>query len=154
MLPMHDAAAPTLVRRIACMAYESLLVLAVLITLLLLPHTVLDALTRFASPPSLLWAHALLLLGLYFGWFWSSGRQTPAMKTWKIQLLTARGGPLTPGHALLRLLLASVSLAFCGIGILWALVDREGQFLHDRLAGTRLRFTGAPSTRSSSPPLP
>ena len=25
-----------------------------------------------------------------------------------------------------------------GISIVWALFDREGQFLHDRLAGTRL----------------
>jgi uncharacterized RDD family membrane protein YckC len=27
---------------------------------------------------------------------------------------------------------------FCGAGILWALVDRDRQFLHDRLAGTRI----------------
>jgi hypothetical protein len=25
-----------------------------------------------------------------------------------------------------------------GISLAWALADREGQFLHDRLAGTRL----------------
>jgi hypothetical protein len=35
-------------------------------------------------------------------------------------------------------LLAFASLALSGIGIGWALVDRDRQFLHDRLAGTRL----------------
>ena len=35
-------------------------------------------------------------------------------------------------------LLAFASLALTGVGIGWALVDRDGQFLHDRLAGTRL----------------
>jgi len=28
------------------------------------------------------------------------------------------------------------------LGILWALVDRDRQFLHDRLAGTRLVLAG------------
>ncbi|HET7776841.1 MAG TPA: RDD family protein, partial [Azospira sp.] len=30
------------------------------------------------------------------------------------------------------------SLGFFGAGIVWSLFDRERQFLHDRLAGTRL----------------
>jgi uncharacterized RDD family membrane protein YckC len=29
---------------------------------------------------------------------------------------------------------------YLGAGLLWALFDRDGQFLHDRLAGTRLVF--------------
>ena len=31
-----------------------------------------------------------------------------------------------------------VSLLFLGLGFLWAFVDRDRQFLHDRLAGTAL----------------
>jgi len=34
--------------------------------------------------------------------------------------------------------LAWPSLAFLGCGLLWALFDRDRQFLHDRLAGTRI----------------
>ena len=42
---------------------------------------------------------------------------------------------MTPGKAIARFLIAAALLPF---SILWALVDRDRQFLHDRLAGTRL----------------
>jgi uncharacterized RDD family membrane protein YckC len=42
---------------------------------------------------------------------------------------------VTPGKAVLRFLLA---LALLPVSIAWALFDRDRQFLHDRLAGTRL----------------
>jgi hypothetical protein len=35
-------------------------------------------------------------------------------------------------------MLAIASIALGGGGYWWALFDRDGQFLHDRLAGTRL----------------
>jgi uncharacterized RDD family membrane protein YckC len=31
-----------------------------------------------------------------------------------------------------------MSIGLAGIGILWALFDRDGQFLHDRIADTRI----------------
>ncbi|MFN9122921.1 MAG: RDD family protein, partial [bacterium] len=40
--------------------------------------------------------------------------------------------------ALYRYLLAWPSVLAAGAGLAWALVDRDRQFLHDRLAGTRL----------------
>jgi len=36
------------------------------------------------------------------------------------------------------IVLALISLGVCGLGFAWALVDKDRQFLHDRLAGTRL----------------
>jgi len=68
----------------------------------------------------------------YFLWCWLRGGQTLAMKAWGIRL-----EKLSPQQALLRLALAAV-LVPTGISILWSLFDRERQFLHDRLAGTRL----------------
>jgi hypothetical protein len=44
---------------------------------------------------------------------------------------------VTPGRALLRFACALV-LVPTGISVLWSLADRDGPFLHDRLAGTRL----------------
>ncbi|MBP7489923.1 MAG: RDD family protein, partial [Azospira sp.] len=58
--------------------------------------------------------------------------------TWRIRLVNANGGGIQPLQALLRYLLAWPSLGFFGAGLVWALFDRDGQFLHDRLAGTRL----------------
>jgi len=39
-------------------------------------------------------------------------------------------------QAMLRYVLAWLSLLSLGVGFLWAFFDRERQFLHDRLAGT------------------
>jgi uncharacterized RDD family membrane protein YckC len=66
----------------------------------------------------------------YFLWCWLRGGQTLAMKAWRIRLVG-----VTPGRAALRFLLA---LTLLPASIAWALVDRDRQFLHDRLAGTRL----------------
>lgn len=82
--------------------------------------------------------HALqLFIGMvfaaYFLWCWLRGGQTLAMKAWHIRLVD-----VTPQKALLRLFLAALLFP---VSIVWALFDRERQFLHDRLAGTRLMST-------------
>jgi uncharacterized RDD family membrane protein YckC len=77
-------------------------------------------------------AFIFVVYAAYFLWCWLRGGQTLAMKAWHIRLVQ-----VSPGKALLRLLLAAV-LVPTGISLIWAVVDREGQFLHDRLAGTRL----------------
>lgn len=125
------------------MCYESLLVLALLSVLFLLPHIILLEFARWPEPPvppALMWAHCFLVLLIYFVWFWLHGGQTLAMKTWRIRLVSVDGMPLRPTQALLRYLLCwpSILLILLGIGILWAVIDRDGQFLHDRLSGTRL----------------
>jgi uncharacterized RDD family membrane protein YckC len=60
------------------------------------------------------------------------------MKTWRIRLVQANGDTLTFKQAVLRFFLALLGLLLAGAGFWWALVDRDRQFLHDRLAGTRL----------------
>ena len=69
----------------------------------------------------------------YFLWSWLRGGQTLAMKAWRIRLVDG-----TPRKALLRFFLALILLP---VSIPWALIDRDRQFLHDRLAGTRLEST-------------
>lgn len=138
-MPAPDArTSPGILRRLAGMCYETLLILALLAASLLLPHLLIAALTHHLATPTLLWAQIFLTLLAYFVWFWSAGRRTLPMKTWKIRLLTQDGAPLRPTRALLRFLLCWPSLLLGGVGILWALVDHDHQFLHDRLAGTRL----------------
>ena len=128
----------SLFRRLASMLYDTLLALAVLFLAWLLPHILLGLVGKVMAHPALLWGHFFLVLLLYFGWLWLHGGQTLAMKTWRIRLVNANGGGIQPLQALLRYLLAWPSLGFFGAGLVWALFDRDGQFLHDRLAGTRL----------------
>jgi uncharacterized RDD family membrane protein YckC len=50
--------------------------------------------------------------------------------------------PIGVGRAALRYVLAWPSLLLFGVGVFWAFFDRDRQFLHDRLAGTRVVATG------------
>jgi uncharacterized RDD family membrane protein YckC len=74
----------------------------------------------------------LAIFAAYFVWCWLRGGQTLAMKAWHIRLTE-----VSPPKALYRFFLALLFVP-TGISLLWALFDRDKQFLHDRLAGTRL----------------
>jgi uncharacterized RDD family membrane protein YckC len=140
MTTEYDGEAPAagIARRLACMAYEALLLLGVLAALFLLPQ-MLIAIARGAPQPGIvLLPHAFVVVLVYFLWFWRHGGQTLAMKTWKIRLVAARRGAApTLTQLLVRHTLSWLTLCY-GLAIWWALFDRDRQFLHDRLAGTRL----------------
>ena len=139
--PTNTDSLPGIVRRLASMAYDALLLLGILAVTLLLPHTLISHWLHRVATPLLLWAHLFLVLLVYFYWFWTHGGQTLAMKTWRTRVVDCKGRPLRPLHALLRFLLCWPSIGLFGIGLLWALFDRDRQFLHDRLAGTRIIFS-------------
>ncbi|WP_334156812.1 RDD family protein [Oryzomicrobium sp.] len=133
--PRHPAA--PLSRRLLAMVYESLLLAGVIAVGFLTPHLLIGALLHRLASPGILWTHLFLLLALYFLWFWLHGGQTLAMKTWRLRLEDARGRPVTPFQGMIRYLVAWPS-TLLGVGLLWSLFDRDRQFLHDRLAGTRI----------------
>jgi uncharacterized RDD family membrane protein YckC len=73
-----------------------------------------------------------VVFAAYFLWCWLRGGQTLAMKAWRIRL-----ADVTPAKAILRFIYGLL-LVPTGIAIVWAFFDRDRQFLHDRLAGTRI----------------
>jgi uncharacterized RDD family membrane protein YckC len=60
------------------------------------------------------------------------------MKTWHIRVARQDGSPLSTTEAVARFLLALWGSFLLGAGFWWGFVDRERQFLHDRLVGSRL----------------
>jgi uncharacterized RDD family membrane protein YckC len=129
------------------MMYEFLLAIGVLAVLFLAPSLVIAAYLQATLPGWAEWINVIAALGLYFVWLWHRNGQTLAMQTWRIRLVTvADGQPPSIQRAMVRYLLAWPSILSVA-GLAWALFDRDRQFLHDRLAGTRLTF--APPTRSS-----
>ena len=106
----------------------------------MVPHLALGFIAGLVLPGPILLSHVFAVLGAYFLWYWHHGGQTLAMQTWKLQLQTADGRIPTLAQLALRFLLAWPSLLFYGAGLIWALFDRDRQFLHDRLAGTRIAF--------------
>ncbi|AVR97800.1 RDD family protein [Pseudoduganella armeniaca] len=171
-MPVNNVVAPVGVpaigRRLVSMVYELLLGFAVLF----LPFLVFEMLVKASHAPAvehMRQALAFLVLGAYFIHQWTRKGQTLAMQTWRIRLQMPDGAMVPPRVATLRYLLcwlwvlpaAAVCLAFdlhrwqaigaLAIGIvawsLTALLDRERQFLHDRIAGTRLVQLPKPEKR-------
>jgi len=168
---MPDLTTPSLRRRLSSMLYESMLLFGVLFLSGWLFSTLLQ------QRHALYLRHALemwlfLVLALYFIWFWTHGGQTLAMKTWRFRVVDRHGAPLRLWRATWRFLLAwlwilpglalaaavhsrqwALVLIPAGNIVLWALsarLDKDGQFLHDRLAGTRLVDVTARTDTSKS----
>ena len=134
---MTQASAPGFVRRLLSMLYESLMLIAVLFIASFIFHLL------FRDTGSILFRpvfqlYLLFVAGTYFIWFWTHGGQTLPMQTWKLRVVTADGRGVHFKQALARYLFAIVGIFLLGGGIIWALFDRDHQFLHDRLAGTRI----------------
>ena len=155
---MHDT--PSIKRRITAMVYETFLLLAVEMLAVALYLLV----TRNNHAPAFqlgLKVYLFLVTGAYFIYAWTNSGHTLAMKTWRMHVLTAGYERVPLRTAALRYLLAwgwfLPALLVCSllglkskgeigaaiaVGVLaWGLtafLDRDRQFLHDRLAGTRV----------------
>lgn len=112
------------------------------------------------SPPARAISGALLfgVCGAYCIGLWSGGRRTLPMRTWRLTLRSTRGAPVPPQAATLRYLACWIgpaltiagylalaplghgrwALALLVVNYTWAFVDRERQYLQDRIARTRL----------------
>lgn len=137
-------------RRLASLFYESLL-LASLAAALLVPLWLYSSFAARPVPVSAYRVYYFLGFALYFIWHWQHGRQTLPMRTWRLYLVAPNGQPPSLMRLALRYVLAWPSIGLCGVGLLWAVIDRERQFLHDRLSGTRIIFV-RPTTTSDQPP--
>lgn len=142
------SASPQFVRlrvRLVALVYEGVILAAVL-------FIATGAFTVFfgdsASQPqhSLLQAFLFFVGGCYFVGSWTGGRRTLPMRTWRMHLEDKAGKAPDLQRAAVRYTIAAVGLALAGIGIAWALFDPDRQFLHDRIAGTRL-VSDAPVTK-------
>ena len=143
--------APGLGRRFASALYDVLMV-AALVLVATFPFLAIfgDATSGWRRHVLQLWV--LAVAGGYFIWFWTHGGQTLPMKTWKLRLVRGDGARISPWRALHRYLLAVLGLLALGLGFLWALVDRDRQFLHDRLAGTALVDAAPAQLPTAAPP--
>jgi uncharacterized RDD family membrane protein YckC len=139
-MPEANGGTPGFVRRLACAVYEWL-ILTALVLIATFPYLALAGDSTSGYRRHVLQAYVVLVVGAYFVGFWTHGGQTLAMKTWRMRLVSADGGRIDAARAVRRYLFALVGFAALGIGFLWALLDRDRQFLHDRLAGTRLSST-------------
>ncbi|MCK9260508.1 MAG: RDD family protein [Azoarcus sp.] len=124
-------------RRLASMLYETMLLLGVLALTFMVPYLLLGMFFEITPPGWLAWIHIFLVLGFYFVWYWHRQGQTLAMQTWRLKIVdSVSGQPLNAARSWLRYVLAWPSVLIGGVGLIWAIFDRDRQFLHDRLSGS------------------
>jgi len=151
---------PTLKRRLVCMMiYEAALVFGVIF----FASFIFDVSTQSKSALTMRLAREIFLffvIGSYFVFFWRRSGQTLAMQTWRIKVVNDDNQRVPLVKAIVRYCLAwmwflpgfivsyqlglknsqiaiPVAIGFCA----WAataLFVKDGQFLHDKLAKTRL----------------
>lgn len=131
--------APSVLKLGACLIYESLVVLALAfvcaLIFVLLVGDATQGIKRY-----MLQLFLLLSVGVYFVWCWHKSGQTLAMQTWQFKVLDQNSHLLSVKVASARYVLACVGLMLFGFGFLWAIIDRDNLFLHDRLLKTRFIF--------------
>jgi uncharacterized RDD family membrane protein YckC len=160
--------APALRRRLATMIYEGVILFGVVFIAGYLFSTLTQQ-RNGLTHHNLLASWIGIVLAAYFVWFWTHGGQTLPMKTWRMKVVDAHGQPVKPGRALARYALAWLwflpplalhplmslavpqTLVVFGVWVtLWAAavrLDPARQFLHDRLAGTRIVATQASTAK-------
>ncbi len=158
-LPLTKAHVPNLKRRLICMVYEGMLLFGITFV----AGLIFDVSTQ--SRHALMLRHVrelwlFLVIGIYFVFFWSRSGQTLAMQTWRIRVVDNDGGKLPVLKAIVRYCLAwmwflpglaiayqldlkswtsvSVVIFFTALWASTAVFSKDKQFLHDKLAKTRL----------------
>lgn len=86
--------------------------------------------------PSLGWrlgfrATLFVVTAAYFVISWARGGQTIGMRAWRLRVVGADGNALGWVRAVVRFVVACVSLLAFGIGFFWCLFDRRKRGWHD-----------------------
>jgi len=153
------------------MVYEAVLLFGVLFAAELLFLVA----TQSFNPSALhFWENLYLfvILGIYFTYFWGHGGQTLPMQTWHIKVVSKDAQRVTLKQSCIRYVAAwmwllpalaiieflkpglwpGIALFIAGM-VGWALTsrfDENGQFLHDKLAGTQVVSVPKPNRISDT----
>jgi uncharacterized RDD family membrane protein YckC len=127
-----------LLRRLAAIVYDALLLLALwIITILVfIGFNKGEAIETYQNLP-LQVALATVSFAFFVG-YWTRVGRTLGMQSWGLQLETPDGGKPTLATASVRFFAAILSWTPAGLGFLWQLWDKDKLTWHDRISGTRL----------------
>lgn len=128
----------SLLRRIAAMLYDGLLVAALLI-MATLPFIAVRGVKPVETGENHFYQLVLILvIYVFFVAFWTRSGRTLGMQSWRLQLEKFDGGGVSIGTATIRFFAALISWAPVGLGFLWQLWDKDNLTWHDRISKTRI----------------
>jgi len=130
-------------RRIGAMIYDSLLVIALVMSLLLIAVALSNGFidSVYSQPLAIVATYG------FFAFFWLRNRQTLGMLAWQLEIqpnsVAGPNGdpvipPLTVTMITLRFVGAFAGAVALGLGYLWILIDRQNRSWSDLLSGTRI----------------
>ena len=124
----------SLIKQLAAMVYDSLLIFAVLFFVSAIAIMFNQGKAIESSP----WFSLYLLLALFtfYAWFWNKSGQTLGMRVWKIRIISESGSNPGWSACYLRLISALLSLLCFGLGYWWRLF--KPYTWHDRLSKTSI----------------
>ena len=132
--PYQNCPPASLLKQLAAMIYDSLLILAILFvaTAVLLIFNQGEAIESNPSFNLFL----VFILFTFYAWFWQKSGQTLGMRVWKIRIVSDFGGNPGWGTSFLRLGFAVLSMLCFGMGYLWRLF--RPYTWHDKLSQTSI----------------
>ena len=127
----------SLPRRLLAILYDSVILLGLLMLASAIalpfgnPHKV--ALEDFWFT---LWL--LFVCFLYLAGCWRYSGMTVGMRAWRLKLVSDNGQKVSWPRCVLRFFVGALSLFALGLGILWAILDKQNRGWHDLAARTLL----------------
>lgn len=141
----NDLNLPTasLWRRLAALAYDALVVLAILMLLALIINGIYAAFQgEFPGeyPRPVVLTLIFTICFFYYSHSWRRGGQTIGMKAWRIKLVNDNPKPLQLSQFMLRTGIGFFSIILAGLGFWWALIDKQQRSWHDIASYTHVVF--------------
>lgn len=146
-------------RRFAAMVYDGLLILALLfmagflnlfIQLQIFGNERLLAMTEqgYNLGGPFFYSSLLVMIYGFFGFFWTRSGQTLGMQAWRIKIVTPDNQLITPWQSIIRFATAVPALSLVGIGLLWALVDRQKRSWQDLASSSMVILLDKPTQKA------
>jgi uncharacterized RDD family membrane protein YckC len=145
-LPGNKHPSAPLWRRLAAMAYDSILILAIWMVVAFIVLSLfgidnartLDGEVVTLDPlyKNVLFAAMLFSAWAFFAWFWTHSGQTLGMQAWRIRVENTDGSRIRLGQTVIRFVMAIVSFLVLGLGYFCMLFNASRETLHDRASGS------------------
>ena len=141
---------PSVFRHLGVMAYDTLLLVSVLLvaTLIAVAGNGGEAINN-NNPFFML--YLLVVSCFFYGWFWTHGGQTLGMRAWKVHLVGQQQHDITWKQAVIRFIVAIISWLPAGMGYWWQWLGRDNLSWLDYLSGTRLHYDKQAKSKPLSP---
>ncbi|WP_067520936.1 RDD family protein [Endozoicomonas ascidiicola] len=136
-------------RRVASMLYDSFLILALFflvgfinlfIQIQIYGNEQLRQMTAegYNLGGPFFYSTLLVLTYGFYGFFWTRNGQTLGMLAWRIKVVSEHNQLISPGQSLLRFIVAIPSLLLGGIGLAWAILDKDKRSWQDMASRSKV----------------